>query len=149
MNMEQTINTWVVAALRFAQTDECRRLSGPAAVQRFAALMKADWVPDGDQIPSSGLFGDTNRSVSMTKLGVFTEESGGARVATIREGENGVEIQDKRNGTYNLTVFWTNPETDRCDDLTAFGLTIPDLIAFRRAIDDALLDAQTTRTTGA
>lgn len=46
MNMEQTINTWVVAALRFAQTDECRRLTGPAAVQRFAALMKADWVPE-------------------------------------------------------------------------------------------------------
>jgi hypothetical protein len=46
MTIEQTINTWVVAALRFAQTPECARLSGPAAVQRFAALMKADWVPD-------------------------------------------------------------------------------------------------------
>lgn len=50
MNMEQTINTWVVAALRFAQTNECRRLSGPSAVQRFAALMKADWVPDETEV---------------------------------------------------------------------------------------------------
>jgi hypothetical protein len=46
MTLEQAILTWHVAALRFAQTPECARLSGPAAVQRFAALMKADWVPD-------------------------------------------------------------------------------------------------------
>lgn len=46
MTLEQTIHVWHVAALRFAQTPECQRLSGPAAVQRFAALMKADWVPD-------------------------------------------------------------------------------------------------------
>ena len=55
----------------------------------------------------------------------------GACVATIRGGENAVELQSNRDGTFSLTVFtqWNN------DDLTAHRLTRQDLAVLKKAIE--------------
>jgi hypothetical protein len=80
----------------------------------------------------------------MTKMGVFVEQEFGARVATIREGDNGVEMKDNRNGTFDLTVFYIGG-----DDMTAFRLTQDDLRALRRALDAAMGSAICTQTSDA
>jgi hypothetical protein len=80
--------------------------------------------------------------MEMTKLGVFVEQEF-ARVATIREGDNGVEMKDNRNGTFDLTVFIGG------DDMTAFRLTQHDLRALRRAVDAAMGSAICTQTSDA
>lgn len=69
------------------------------------------------------------------RLGEFEEQQYGARVATIREGNNAVEIKDNRNGTYDLTVFYMDEETAQSTDLTAYALRAPDIQALRRAVD--------------
>lgn len=73
-----------------------------------------------------------------TKSGVFVEEQYGARVATIREGNNGVEMQDNRDGTVDLTIDWYDEERGLWDDLTASKMKRDDLMALRRAIDGFL-----------
>lgn len=78
-------------------------------------------------------------SNETTRPGAFVEQQYGARVATIREGENGVEMKDNRDGTCDLTVFWHNPDKSYGEDLTAFRLDRAALRALRRAIDGMLI----------
>jgi hypothetical protein len=79
---------------------------------------------------------DTSKT---TRPGTFVEEQFGARVATIRDGDNGVEMKDNRDGTADLTVFWYNDERSCWGDLTASKLKRDDLMALRRAIDGMLI----------
>lgn len=74
-----------------------------------------------------------------TKPGVFVEEQYGARVATIREGNNGVEMKDNRDGTADLTISWYDEDRGRWDDMTASKMKRDDLMALRRAIDGMLI----------
>ena len=57
----------------------------------------------------------------------------GACVATIRDGENAVELQANKDGTFSLTVFtdWNN------DDLTAHRLKPEHLSILKKAIEAA------------
>lgn len=74
------------------------------------------------------------------RFGIFVEEKYGARVATVRDGDNSVEVKDNRDGTCDLTVFWRDEERGCWEDLTAYRMQRHDLIALRRAIDAMLLD---------
>jgi hypothetical protein len=73
----------------------------------------------------------------MTSPGVFVDEKHGARVATIRDGDNAVEMKDNRDGTADLTIFWAGPSS--AEDLTAFRLDRNALMALRRSIDGMLI----------
>ena len=84
-------------------------------------------------------------SEQTTKPGVFVEERF-ARVATVREGNNGVEMKDNRDGTADLTVFWYDENRGRTDDLTAYRLKRDELMALRRAIDGMLIQISGSAT---
>ncbi len=70
--------------------------------------------------------------------GTFVE-SGGCRVAAIREGASGVEIKHNQDGTCDLTFFWYGADYGRTASVAARSLSREELIALRRAIDAMLI----------
>jgi predicted NAD/FAD-dependent oxidoreductase len=57
----------------------------------------------------------------MTEIASFKKQTYGAVVATILETDNSiVEVTERNDGVYGLTIHTRRNDSDRWDDLTAY-----------------------------